>query len=215
MNTFAVVLGSGLTKDGKPSPVTIIRAHEAAKLASEIKLDKLILSGSQAADSIMAHRTSEAAEMAAIITGDMGENAPVMALEDKSLDTLGNAIFTSKLFLAGTTPGTLWVVTSPFHMERAVYLFERVAPGWKILPRPCVEWEHENRQPGAAAAMQRAREFFAEIADGDLQAAYDKLINRPPYTVQSATTPAASTKAAADVAVSANSGHNAVSSESK
>ena len=179
---IAVVLGSGLQKDGKPSPVTTIRAHEAAQLAREIKLDKLILSGSQAANNILAHTTTEAAEMAAIIRQDLGSDAPPLALEDKSLDTLGNAIFTARLFLANEKPGTLWIVTSPFHMERSIYLFERVLPGWKILGRPCVEWEHETRQAGAAAAFVGAREFFADIADGDIEAAYTKLTNRPPYT---------------------------------
>jgi vancomycin permeability regulator SanA len=188
---IAVVLGSGLQKDGKPSPVTTIRAHEAAQLASEVKLDKLILSGSQAADSIMAHSTTEAAEMAAIIRQDLGSNTPPLACEDKSLDTLGNAIFTARLFLATEKPGTLWIVTSPFHMERAIYLFERVLPGWKILARPCVEWEHETRQSGAAAAMQRAKEFFADLSDGDIEAAYTKLTTRPPYTASVAAAPAA------------------------
>lgn len=197
-NVIAVVLGSGLLKDGSPTPVTAIRAREMAQLAREVKLDKIIASGSRAPYDVIERDTTEAAEMAAIIRQTLAQDAsqpcPPILLEDQSLDTLGNAIFSARQFLSKETPGTLWIVTSPFHMERAIYLFSQVLdPAWTLKARPCEEWQHEDRQSGAPAALDRAREFFADIGP-DLQAAYAKLIKRPPYT------PAPSTATTADAA---------------
>lgn len=195
---IAVVLGSGLLRDGSPTPVTAIRAREMAQLASEVKLDKIIASGSRAPYDVIERDTTEAAEMAAIIRQKLAQDAsqpcPPILLEDQSLDTLGNAIFSARQFLSKETPGTLWIVTSPFHMERAIYLFSQVLdPAWILKARPCEEWQHEDRQPGAPAALDRAREYFADIGR-DLEAAYAKLIKRPPYTAATATATAPATQ---------------------
>lgn len=185
---YAVVLGSGLFADGSPTPVTAIRAREAFALTQEVKLKKLIFSGYRAPDNTAAKDKSEAGAMAEIVKSEakaLGKEAalPPLCLEEISLDTLGNAIFTAEHFLAGEKPGKLIIVTSPFHMERAIYLFTQVlSPEWIVEGRPSVEWEKETRQPGAAAALERAREFFKELKQGDVKAASAKLRARKPYT---------------------------------
>lgn len=183
--TIAVVLGSGLLADGTPTPVTAIRAREAATLAREVKLDKLICSGFRAPDDRITGNT-EAKAMADIVRAELKkpENAqmPEICLEDKSMDTLGNGVFTASLFLQMEKPGRLIVITSPFHMERALYIFGRLLTSdWKIEGRACQEWSGETRQAGAPQALERARDFFSDIAQADLGAAMDKLSRRKPY----------------------------------
>ena len=180
--TIAVVLGSGLLADGTPTPVTAIRAREAAKLAKEVQLDKLICSGVRAPDDRLTGNT-EAKAMAEIIRAELSNaQEPDICLEDKSMDTLGNGIFTASLFLQTEKPGRLIVVTSPFHMERALYIFGRLlSSDWKIEGHASEEWSGETRQAGAPQAMERARDFFSDIAQGDIAAALSKLSRRKPY----------------------------------
>ena len=128
-NKIAVVLGSGLMPDGTASPVTRLRALKAAKFVSKHPMP-LILSGHRSIDDNGAHGTSEAEAMLKIVR-EQGIETPCM-LEEDSFNTLGNAILTAFYFLQNETPGTLYIVTSPFHMERAKFIFSRVlGPKWR------------------------------------------------------------------------------------
>lgn len=177
---FAVVLGSGLLADGNPSEVTAIRARAAASFVRSEPM-KLILSGSRSLLDKGEHGKTEAAAMAEICVGE-GVSRDELLIEDKSLDTLGNAIFTVNLYLKNETPGTLYVITSPFHMERSLYLFQHVlGPKWTVIAKECEEWSGETRQLGAASALKRAREFFEGIEAGDLDACLKKLLEKPVY----------------------------------
>lgn len=124
--------------------------------------------------------------MAEIIKAE-GVREDVM-LEDQSFDTFGNAIFTASRYLQHMEPGTLFVVTSPFHMERAVYIFEQVlGPKWKVVAHEAQESAAENRQSGAPAAMVRARDFFGDVTPGDLAVCMEKLLKRiPAYKARAA-----------------------------
>lgn len=189
---FAVVLGSGLNPDGTATPVTEIRARAAAELARRVKLDELICSGFRAPQDNETEHT-EASRMAEIIKAEFAKDAPkdtgtpALRIEDKSMDTIGNAVFTIELFLEKEQPGHLIVVTSPFHMERSIFLFSRLLKaGWTIEGSPCQEWSGETRQSGAQAAMERAKDFFSDIEQGDLKTARKKLMQRKPYSNQKA-----------------------------
>lgn len=105
-------------------------------------------------------------------------------LEDQSFDTLGNAIFTADRYLKGKRGGTLYVVTSPFHMQRAQYLFSHVlGPKWTVIAHASPEWSKETRQPGAPAALKRAQDFCAGSQPGDLEALKKKLFELIPAYV--------------------------------
>lgn len=176
---IAVVLGSGLDTNGDASPVTRLRAEAAAALVKEQPM-RLILSGSRPPDDTGTHGRTEAAVMADIIQAE-GVSNDLILLEDQSFDTFGNAIFTVRRYLKNEEPGVLVVVTSPFHMERALYIFRQVlGPEWTVVAHEAPEWEGETRQPGAAAAMERALRFFSSITPGDLEACEKKLLERIP-----------------------------------
>ncbi len=177
-NSVAVVLGSGLKADGQATEVTALRAKAAAALIQSRPM-KLIASGSRAPNDSSAHGKTEAQVMADIVKAE-GVSEDVV-LEDQSFDTFGNAIFTVSRYLKSEAPGTLFVVTSPFHMERALFIFKHVlGPKWTVVGHVAPEWSGETRQPGAVAALERAHDFFSGIEPGDLTACMDKLVKRIP-----------------------------------
>lgn len=186
---IAVVLGSGLKADGSATPVTEIRAKAAAELLATKGRMKVICSGSRPPDDKGDHGTTEAKVMADIIAAE-GISPKRTLLEDQSFDTLGNAIFTVDRYLKGKKGGTLYVVTSPFHMERALYLFRHVlGPRWTVVAHESAEWSKETRQAGAAAALKRAEQFCAGTERGDLAALRKKLFELIPAYVQRAESP--------------------------
>jgi len=172
--TIAVVLGSGLAADGSAHPVTEMRARGAAQLLRE-KPVKLICSGSRPPDDDGTHGSTEAQVMADIVISEGIESSRIM-LEDQSFDSFGNAIFAARRYLSKQPAGTLYVVTSEFHMPRALYIFSQVLGAqWEVTAYGVPDWENEHRQPGAPAAMMRARAFFDGITAGDLDACEQKL----------------------------------------
>jgi uncharacterized SAM-binding protein YcdF (DUF218 family) len=178
-NSVAVVLGSGLKADGSATEVTALRAQAAASLVKSRPM-KLIASGSRAPNDTSEHGKTEAAVMAEIVKGE-GVSADDVLLEDQSFDTFGNAIFTASFHLRQYESGTLYVVTSPFHMERALFIFKGVlGSNWTVVGHEAPEWSGETRQPGAQAALERARAFFNDIEPGDLDACLKKLIKQIP-----------------------------------
>ncbi len=187
---IAVVLGSGFNADGSATPVTEIRAKTAAELLATKGRMKVICSGSRSLDDKGEHGQTEAKVMADIIAGE-GISPKRTLLEDQSFDTLGNAIFTVDRYLKGKKGGTLYVVTSPFHMERALYLFRHVlGPKWTVVAHESPEWSGETRQPGAPAALKRAEKFCQGTEPGDLAALRKKLFDLIPAYVRRAESPA-------------------------
>lgn len=170
----AVVLGSGINLDGTASAVTELRARQAAMLAKSVPLQRIIASGFGPPGMANSIGKSEAAVMAEIIRDQLDGAVclPEICLEAESVDTFSNVLFSVDRFLRQCSPTRLYVVTSPFHMPRSVYMFERVLqPDWLVMPSACAEWEHETRQAGAEAAMERARQFFDDLPRGDIDAA--------------------------------------------
>jgi uncharacterized SAM-binding protein YcdF (DUF218 family) len=180
--TIAVVLGSGLAADGSAHPVTDMRARSAAQLLREQPI-KLICSGSRSPNDEGTHGSTEAQVMADIVSSE-GIDSSRILLEDQSFDSFGNAIFTARRYLADKPEGILYVVTSQFHMPRALYIFSQVlGPGWQVIAYGVPDWELEDRQPGAPAAMDRALAFFDGIEAGDLDACEKKLFQLIPAYV--------------------------------
>lgn len=136
---------------------------------------KLICSGSRPPDDDGVHGFTEAQVMADIVVSE-GVDSSRILLEDQSFDSFGNAIFTARRHLADKPAGILYVVTSQFHMPRALYIFSQVlGPEWQVVAYTVPDWELEDRQPGAPAAMDRALAFFDGIKAGDLDACEKKL----------------------------------------
>ena len=145
----AVVLGGGLTSHGEPNPSTLARADAAAALARERDL-AIIVSGSHG-DGPKPERT-EAAWMAERIAA-AGIDGSRIFLEDESRDTVSNAAFIAERYLADLAPRRIFIVTSPFHMARALATFALVlGREWPLAAHP----SDPGSQEAARAATERS-----------------------------------------------------------
>jgi uncharacterized SAM-binding protein YcdF (DUF218 family) len=106
-----------------------------------------------------------------------------VALEDESRDTLGNAILTAIRHLASLEPRPLAVITSPFHLERAVQTFRHVlGDRWPLTAVAADETPDDlARTASETRYLQETAAFFAGLAPGDLAGCAARLRARSPY----------------------------------
>lgn len=164
---IAVVLGGGLTKDGRPTWSTLARADAGAELARERDL-AVIVSGSHGNGPKPAR--PEAALMADRLIA-RGIDRSRIFLEDESRDTVTNAAFVAERYLMGVAPRPLWIVTSPFHTARSLATFALVlGPSWPLRSHPAAAGSSEAEHvANEALFLDRTRALLAGIAPGDIQ----------------------------------------------
>jgi uncharacterized SAM-binding protein YcdF (DUF218 family) len=169
-----VVLGGGMLPGGTPAPATLARAEAAADLARTHPGAAIICSGSHGVG--RRPPRSEAASMADLIV-ERGIDGERIFLEDKSRDTIGNAVHVAERHLAAIPPRPIYLVTSPFHLERSVETFRLVlGPAWQIegvasapAPDDGERAKHERR------FLMQTRVFLAGIAPGEVARMVAKL----------------------------------------
>jgi len=172
-----VVLGGGMLPDGRPAPATLARAAAASALAREHPDAAIICSGSHGVGT--KPRLSEAASMAELIVAN-GIARERIFLEDQSRDTIGNAVYVAERYLGAVAPRRLYVVTSPFHLERSVETFRLVlGAAWRIeglasAPAPD-DGERATHEP---RFLMQTRAFLAGIAPGEVGRMMAKLRSR-------------------------------------
>lgn len=169
-----VVLGGGMLPDGVPAPATLARGTAAADLARAHPKAAIICSGSHGVG--RKPRRSEAASMADLIAAE-GIDRSRIFLEDESRDTIGNAVFVADRYLGTISARRMYLVTSPFHLERSVETFRLVLdPAWQIegvasasAPDDSDRAKHEPR------FLMQTRAFLAGIAPGEVARMIAKL----------------------------------------
>ena len=178
---LAVVLGGGLASDGGPLPSTMARAHKAAQLARERPELVVICSGDRQLEAA-GGTPSEASLMRDSIVSQ-GIAPDRVAVEDESRDTIGNAVLTAVRYLEGIEPRPLAVITSPFHLERAVETFRHVLPyPWQIEAVASDETDDDvERAARETRYLQETTELFAGVRPGDFRAMAQRLRERWPY----------------------------------
>ena len=181
----AVVLGSGVASDGTPARTTVLRARAAVRLAKAHPNVTLILSGDGRKQ---VGTTSEAEAMQKILLSK-GISAERIFLEDQSQDTIGNAVLVAARFFVDnhSMARKLYVVTSPFHIERSLIAFRAITPAhWKILPyRSRTASTDAERGRNESGGVQWMKDFFSGIAQGDISAAVERLLDcRPRYRTE-------------------------------
>lgn len=181
------MLGGGLLPDGSPDAATVRRADTAAALALERRGAAVIASGGGPLPSESQHAAAsrrplgpEAGHIARILR-QRGVDPARIHIEDESMDTVGNAVFTAARYLKHLTPRPLALVTSPFHARRAAWAFERALPGWDIRPHPSDEGPEDlPRRLNEPAFHLNNQELIEGIASGDLPAMFERLVARWP-----------------------------------
>lgn len=101
-------------------------------------------------------------------------------LEDQSRDTIGNAVYVADRYLGAIPPRRIYIVTSPFHLERSVETFRLVlGPDWQIegaasAPAP----DDGDRAKHEPRFLMQTRAFLAGIAPGEVARMVEKLRSR-------------------------------------
>jgi len=162
---IAVVLGAGLEDDGGPTQTTLARADAAASLARERDI-AFIVSGSHGDEPTPEH--TEAYFMADRLAAN-GIPRSRIFLEDESRDTVANAALVAERYLAKIAPRPLVIVTSPFHVARALAIFAMVlGPSWPLEGHLAKRTgQDEAREPTEMLYLGHARALLEGTTPGD------------------------------------------------
>jgi uncharacterized SAM-binding protein YcdF (DUF218 family) len=165
----AVVLGGGISANGQPSPSTAARARAAAHLAQKRPSLAVITSGSHG-EGPPPPRT-EAAVMADLIEA-AGVSRGRIFLEERSRDTIGNAVEIAARYLEKIEPRPIYLVTSPFHLERALVVFRNVLGfAWQVQAVAAEDTDDDrSRANSETTFLQETFAFFQGIRPGDMAA---------------------------------------------
>lgn len=155
------------------------RARTAAALALERPGVAVILSGRVGFEPPVG--PSEAEIMAGVMS-ESGIPGDRLFLEDESRDTLGNALLTAVRYLGKISPRPLTLVTSPFHMERSLFIFRTVlGPTWTVAGHasPATPADEAQVTP-ELKYLSEVRLMLSGIEPGDLRAIAAQLRARWP-----------------------------------
>lgn len=164
---IVIVLGAGVTPDGRPTWSTLARADAAADFANDRDV-AVIVSGSHG-NGPRPPRTE--AELMADRLVERGIERERVFLEDQSRDTVTNATFVAQRYLAALEPRRLHIVTSPFHLERSLVTFALVlGPAWPLEGHPAAAGTKEEEHAASEALyLERTRTLLAGLEPGDLE----------------------------------------------
>ena len=154
-----VVLGHRLEDNGRPTEELRSRLALGIELFEKIGADRIIFSGGMA--------NSRAGITEAKIMGDhailKGIPQHKIILEEKSLDTIDNAIFTKEVVKGKFKE--LYIITSCYHVSRASFIFKMVfGEKYRLHFDYCSrvgEGEEEKAQ------LNKAKQFFKDMNPGD------------------------------------------------
>lgn len=128
-----VVLGGGLGSDGSPKISTLERIDYGVFLFEAGFGNYLILSGGAKANGQVE------AEVMYKIALDKGISPETLLKEGRSLNTYENALYIKELLSQHNIKGKVILVTSPYHMKRAIFCFRK--QGVEVLAAPVVNSE--------------------------------------------------------------------------
>lgn len=165
-----VILGNRLLSQQLPAELKG-RLDLALSLLDRMEIQLIIPSGGRTNPAI---DKSESSAMANYLL-DAGVNPRRILLEERAMDTIGNAIF-SRLALDNYRACTeVVVVTSCYHVGRSRFIFENTFGS-----RYSLDFSHCAGQtlarPDEAASMAKAEEFFRGVESGDVHTALRKLL---------------------------------------
>jgi uncharacterized SAM-binding protein YcdF (DUF218 family) len=168
----AVVLGGGMSTNGEPSASTTARARAAAHLAQK-RADLAIITSGSHGDGPAPAKT-EAAVMADLIEA-AGVARERLFREERSRDTIGNAVEVAARYLGRIEPRPIYLVTSPFHLERALVVFRNVLGfAWQVQAVAAEDTDDDRKRANSETTfLQETFTFFEGIKPGDM-AAIDK-----------------------------------------
>ncbi len=133
-NSLIICLGSGNHIDGSLSGNSIMNAKRAAELFLGRRARMILFSGGYSFKLRVRPKISEAEGMK-LVAIDQGVPESSIIKEEESLDTTGNALFSSIMVSKMPWVKGILLVTNEFHLGRAEYLFRKAfCPRYEIVP---------------------------------------------------------------------------------
>lgn len=169
---IVIVLGDRPEGDS-PTSEMVRRVRHGVQVAKRLESAAIIFSGGRTSG-----RYSESHLMHGIAEEEFPEFTLPAMLESRSLDTIGNAYYSGRLLESVRHEG-LCLVTSPYHIERAEYIFGRVIGGQ--ITADTYGKPPALRSPSEEEAWELARVLLEGIRPGDLDAAWSRMITMHPY----------------------------------
>lgn len=124
------------------------RAGQALWLYETGRVQKILISGGQGQLSFQTPSEADEGQMIRLFLETAGVPSTDIMLENKSKNTHENAQFTARLLRQQFQPGTGILVTSAWHMRRAVSCFQK--EGLNVIPWPAAQLgERRSTAPGA------------------------------------------------------------------
>lgn len=152
MADVIICLGHKLTK--RTEKISILRVVRAVELYKTGRARKILFTGGRR------RRTREAeSHFMARLAVQMGVPAKAILIEDKSTSTLGNAHFCLYILREHHWTDAI-LVTDPFHMPRALFVFESTIEGVHFTGEPS-----EAHVKGVKALLKRFREWQYLLVD--------------------------------------------------
>lgn len=150
-----VVIGLGCAfRDGGPTEEMVGRVGVACEFANLIHAEYLIFSGGRTSPIVDKSESGAMKEIA----GDKTES-PILT-EEKSRTTIENAVYVRELLDSIRNQDDIFIVTSCFHMSRAIEIFSTIIPNRRIRAGTCFpckpdRLEEEHRLLVANRAMMQ------------------------------------------------------------
>lgn len=155
-----IVLGHRLKNDGQPTIELFKRLDLGIKLFNKFNVGAIIFSGGMASSSAGVTEAKVMKEYAI----SKGIPSHKIILEEKSLDTISNAIFTKELIKERFNE--LYIVTSCYHVDRASFIFKMVfGEEYKLNFDYCAATEQKERFEDIK--LSQAKMFFKSLLPGD------------------------------------------------
>lgn len=171
-----IVLGSRI-------PSTEI--HEELKKRLDLAISvattgsKILLSGGLTNPEL---QKSEAKVMMEYITS-RGIPESSVILEEKSLDTIGNGIFSAIIVKKIPKPEIIRIISSCYHMKRSEFIFTRcLGPSFNLDFSHCSPFTRKDIDENKS--MKMAEEFFKGIQPGDIQRMQEHLFRAHPLYIR-------------------------------
>jgi uncharacterized SAM-binding protein YcdF (DUF218 family)/glycosyltransferase involved in cell wall biosynthesis len=153
-----VVFAGGVGESGKAGGGTQERVQRAIEVYKAGHAGHLILSSGY----IYSFPEAEAMRSAAL---DQGVPPANILLEQRSTDTYENVAFVNDILRQRRWSSVL-LVTSPYHMRRAMLVWRKVAPEVRVVPAPPLRSQFYDHGRGASLEQIRAvvHEYLAMVA---------------------------------------------------
>jgi uncharacterized SAM-binding protein YcdF (DUF218 family) len=178
-----VTLGRDLDPDGQLGNTNLIRLQTAIELFRAGIAPHLIMSGGGRL-SLENPLLTEAKQMKAYAISQ-GVPAEVVFTEERSLDTIGNAVYTRKQLLEQRDWQRLTVVTSEWHLERSLRAFRHVlSTEYQLQGIGAPERPSLRDLRGEKRAIKTLETVLAGVPRGDIVTAEQRLHAHLPLYVE-------------------------------